>query len=114
MDILLIVETKLDDSNKPGPVINSLELTVSLMAVVCYSTLIAIYQLNSLNLILRDVEKIDIEINLWKRKWFICGTYNPQGSNIGHQGSIIVHHLGQLGKLIDSNISKYEKYYPTR
>ena len=29
------------------------------------------------NVILFDVETINIEINLWKRKWFICGSYNP-------------------------------------
>ena len=53
------------------------------------------------NVILFDVETINIEINLWKRKWFICGSYNPQGSKIGH-------HLCELGKLIDSITSKYE------
>ena len=38
---------------------------------------------------------------LWKRRWLICGSYNPQGS-------IISHHLDQLGKLLDFNIRKYE------
>ena len=48
-----------------------------------------------------DIEIINIEINIWKRKWLICGSYNPQDSIIGH-------HLDQLGKLLDFNIRKYE------
>ena len=80
-------------------VINSLELNGGGLLLYVNSNIPA-KRIES-NLILHDVEKIDIEINLWKGKWFICGTYNPQDSNIDH-------HLGQLGKLIDSNISKYE------
>ena len=44
---------------------------------------------------------LNIEINLWKRKWFICGSYNPHSSKTGH-------HLGVLGKFLDSSVSKYE------
>ena len=50
---------------------------------------------------MHDIEIINIEINLWKRKWFICGSYNPKSSKIGH-------HLGILGKFVESNMSKYE------
>ena len=40
-------------------------------------------------------------INLWKRKWFISGSYNPHESKK-------VNHLDQIGKILDFNISKYE------
>ena len=48
-----------------------------------------------------DIEIINIEVNLWKRKWFISGSYNPHESKK-------VNHLNQIGKIPDFNISKYE------
>ena len=48
-----------------------------------------------------DIEAIAIEINLWKRKWLICGSYNPQENKI-------IHHLDRVGKLIDFYLSMYE------
>ena len=88
MDILLIVETKLDDSFP----INQVHIEGYQQLRADRSSnggVLLLYVNNNIptkriesNLILRDVETIDIEINLWKRKWFICGTYNPQNSNI--------------------------------
>ena len=50
-----------------------------------------------------DIEAIIIEINLWKRKWLLCGSYNP------HEG-MISYHLQHISKLIDFYISKYDNF----
>ena len=48
-----------------------------------------------------DIEAIIIEINLWKRKWLLCGNYNH------HEGSIS-YHLENISKLLDFYLSKYD------
>ena len=48
-----------------------------------------------------DIEIINIEVNLWKKKWLISGSYNPHESKK-------VNHFDQIGKILDFNISKYE------
>ena len=107
VDILLIVETKLDESlpinqfHIEGYQQFRVDRSSHGGGLIFYvSNNIPVKQIK-INAILHDIEIIYIEINLWKRKWFICGSYNPQSSKIGHR-------LGVLGKFVDSNMSKYE------
>ena len=98
VDILLIVETKLDDSftinhfhNEGYQQFRADRPSNGGSLLLYVNSNIPAKQIDG-NVIPPDVETINIEINLWKRKWFICGPYNPQGSKIGHR-------LGQLGRL---------------
>ena len=44
-----------------------------------------------------DIEIINIDVNLWKRKRFISGSYNPHESKKAN-------HLDQIGKILDFNM----------
>ena len=107
VDILLIVETKLDDSFpiKQFYIEGSQQFRLDRSShggglILYVRDNIPIKQLKQF-CIHDDVEAIAIEINLWKRKWFICGSYNPQENKI-------IHHLDHVGKLIDFYLSMYE------
>ena len=83
IDILMITETKLDDSfpinqfRIDGFQIFRFDRSSNGGGIIFYiRDNIPAKQLN--NYILpNDIEAIIIEINLWKRKWLICGSYNP-------------------------------------
>ena len=50
-----------------------------------------------------DIEVIIIEVNLWRRKLIICGSYNPHENTISY-------HLNNLGKFIDSYMRKCDNF----
>ena len=49
----------------------------------------------------KDFEAIIIEINLWKVKWLLCGSYNPKENTISY-------HLDNISKVLDYYIYKYD------
>ena len=51
----------------------------------------------------QPIEGFYIEINLSKKKWLLCGTYNPHRSNIGN-------HLDSLSKNLSLFSSAYDNY----
>ena len=103
VDILLIVETKLEDSFP----INQFYIGYQQFRSADRSSHgggLILYVRDNIPTkqfcIYNDIEAIAIEINLWKRKWLICGSYNPQENKIIH--------LDHFGKLIDFYLSMYE------
>ena len=50
-----------------------------------------------------NLECLFVEINLYKKKWLIVGTYNPCESKISH-------HLGIMRKRIDKFLPKYDNF----
>ena len=50
------------------------------------------------------IEAFYIEINLWKKKWLICGTYNS------HRTTTIDSHMDSLSKNLALYQSTYENY----
>ena len=47
------------------------------------------------------IEGFFIELNLRRKKWLLCCSYNPKYSQISH-------HLKELGKDLDVSASKYD------
>ena len=107
IDILLIVETKLDDSfpmnqfRIDGVQLYRLDRCSHGGGIFLYirdnipAKGLKQYKLPT------DIEAIIIEINLWKRKWLLCGNYNP------HEGRIS-YHLKNISKLLDFYLPKYD------
>ena len=107
IDILLIVETKLDDSfpmnqfRIDGFQLYYLDRCSHGGGLILYirdnipAKELKQYKLPNV------IEAIIIEINLWKRKWMLCGNYNP------HKGRIS-YHLENISKLLDFYLSKYD------
>ena len=52
----------------------------------------------------QPIEGFYIEINLRKKKWLLCGTYNPHRNNIGN-------HLDSLRKNVALYSSAYDNYF---
>ena len=105
MDILLISETKLDDSFPSAQFLLDgfskpyrLERCSNGGGILLYirddipSRLLS----NS-----NKTESIFTEINFRKKKWLICASYNPHKSNISN-------HLHHLGKGLDNYIGNYD------
>ena len=107
VDILLIVETKLDisyhmnqfriqgfqhfrldRSSKGGGLIMYIRDTIPANQLTQHQ-------------IPKDFEAIIIEINLWKVKWLLCGSYNPKENTISY-------HLDNISKVLDYYIYKYD------
>ena len=51
----------------------------------------------------KDIEAMFVEINLRKKKWLLCVSYNPHKS-------LIEKHLGAIGKNIDLCSGIYENF----
>ena len=107
VDILLIVETKLDisyhmnqfriqgfqhfrldRSSKGGGLIMYIRDTIPAKQLTQHQ-------------IPKDFEAIIIDINLWKVKWLLCGSYNPKENTISY-------HLDNIAKVLDYYIHKYD------
>ena len=61
------------------------------------------YYLVLLSIENQPIEDFYIEINLRKKKWLLCGTYNPHRNNIGN-------HLDSLSKNLALYSSAYDNY----
>ena len=106
VDILLIVETKLDDSFPINQFYIGYQQFISDRS--SHGGGLILYVRDNIPTKQRkqfcihdDIEAIAIEIYLWKWKWLICGSYNPQEKKI-------IHHLDHVGKLIDFYLNMYE------
>ena len=61
------------------------------------------YPLNFYQLKINLFEGFYVEIDLRKKKWLLCGTYNPHRSNVGN-------HLDSLSKNLALYSSAYDNY----
>ena len=100
MDILLISETKLDDSFPSAHLLLN-GFTKLYRLTRCsnggFSDDIQSRLLSNSN----KTESIFAEINFRKKKWLICASYSPHKSNISN-------HLHHLGKGLDHYIGNYD------
>ena len=94
MDILLISETKLDDS---FPTAQFLDRCSNGGGILLYIRDDITSRLLSIS---NKTESIFAEINFSKKKWLICASYNHHKSNISY-------HLHHLGKGLDNFIGNY-------
>ena len=109
IDILLISETKLDDSFPSVQFLikgfsapyrfhrNSMSGGLLFYIREEIPSKILTYSSNC------DIETLLVEINLRKRKWLLNGSYNPNKSQISH-------HLECLNSLLDEHSKKYENF----
>ena len=51
-----------------------------------------------------SIEGIFLEINLRKKKWLLCGSYNPHKN-------LISHHLSVISKSLDTLLTKYDNAF---
>ena len=109
IDILLISETKLDDSFPSAQFLikgfsapyrfdrNSKGGGLLFYIREDIPSKILTYSSNC------DIETLLVEINLRKRKWLLNGSYNPNKSQVSH-------HLECLNSLFDEHSKKYENF----
>ena len=50
-----------------------------------------------------NIESLFVELNIRKKKWLLCGTYNPHYNTISN-------HLSIIGKKLDILLSKYDHF----
>ena len=107
LDILLISETKLDDSFPSAQFLLDgfskpyrLDRCSNGGGILLYirDDIPARLLSNS-----NKTESIFVEINFRKKKWLICASYNPHKSNISN-------HLQQLSKGLDNYIGNYDNF----
>ena len=105
LDILLISETKLDDSFSSAQFLLDgfskpyrLDLCSNGGGILLYIRDDILSRLLSNS---NKTESIFAEINFRKKKWLICASYNPHKSNISN-------HLHHLGKGLDNYIGNYD------
>ena len=105
LDILLISETKLDDSFPPAQFLLDgfskpyrLDRSSNGGGIFLYvrDDIPSLLLINS-----NKTESIFAEINFRKKKWLVCASYNPHKSNISN-------HLHDLSKGLDNYIRSYD------
>ena len=106
MDILLISETKLDNTFPPGQFFRSgysephrLDRTANGGGLLLY--LRSDIPVKPLPLINNKIECIMVEITISKKKWLVIGTYNPNKS-------MILNHLSVLEESLCHYLSLYD------
>ena len=60
-------------------------------------------KLLNISYIRSDIEFLGIEVNLRKVRWLVICSYNPHKNNISN-------HLENLSKLLNRNLSQYERF----
>ena len=108
VDILVISETKLDESFPPSQFhldgytpyrldrnCNGGGLMIYVREDIPSKT---VYVSND-----NSFEGIFLEINLRKKKWLLCFSYNPKKI-------LIETHLSNISKVLDANLAKYDQY----
>ena len=105
LDILLISETKLDDSFPSAQFLLDGFLKPYRLDRCSNGGGILLYIRDDIPSCLlsnsNKTESIFDEINFRKKKWLICASYNPHKSNISN-------HLHHLGKGLDNYIGNYD------
>ena len=106
LDIILLLETKLDDSYHSAQFIlkgygvpyrfDRNSRGGGLLFYICEDIFSKFLKLRSDS----NIESIRVEINLRKRKWFINGSYNPSKS-------FVTNHTECLNRIIDECSKKY-------
>jgi len=108
LDILLLSETKIDDSFLTGQFhIPGFSITYRSNrsnhggGLLLYTRNDIPSKLVNKFIMPNNVECIFIEINIYKKKWLVGGSYNPNKSNSNE-------YLNVLGKYLDEYLSKYD------
>ena len=108
VDALMISETKLDNSFPEGQFLISGYSSPFRFDRNCRRGDIILYVREDIPSKLfsienQPIEGFYIEINLRKKKWLLCGTYNPHRNNIAN-------HLDSLSKNLALHSSAYDSY----
>ena len=106
VDALMITETKLDDSF-PTTQFKIEEYHTFRLDQNEYGGGIALYvrdYIPSKFIPMKNSEGFFIELNLRKKKWLLCCTYNPSRS-------FISDHLSTIGNNIDLLLANYENFF---
>ena len=110
IDILLISETKLDDSFSPGQ-FKMCEFSMPYRYDIDSSSgglLLYIRDDIPNKLLKRDfgtnIENLSVEINLRKRKWFFNGSYNPHKNKIPNHQNYLYLVCSKYSKVYDDLI----------
>ena len=108
IDTLMISEKKLDNSFQEGQFFIPGYSSPYRFARNCREGGIMLYLREDipskfLSIENQPIEGFYIEINLRKKKWLLCGTYNPHRNNIGN-------HLDSLSKNLALYSSAYDNY----
>ena len=107
-DILMVTKTKSDNSFPQGQLLVPGFGSSYRFDRNCWGGGIMLYvrediPFKLLSIENQQIEGCYIEINLRKRKWLLCGTYNPHRNNIGN-------HLDSLSKILALHSSAYDDY----
>ena len=108
IDILMISETKLDKTFPEGQFLILGYSSPYRFDRNCRGGGIMLYLREDipsklLSIENQPIEGFYVEINLSKKKWLLCGTYNPHRNNIGN-------HLDSLSKNVALYSSTYDNY----
>ena len=108
VDVLMISETKFDNSFTEGQFLIPGYSSSYRFDRNCRGGGIILYVREDipsklLSIENQPIESFYIEINLRKKKWLLCGTYNPHRNNIGN-------HLDSLSKILALYSSAYDNY----
>ena len=108
IDILIISETKIDETFPISQFYISGYSKPFKLDSITYGGGILIYvnenipcKILKLHSFAEDIESIIFEINLHKRKWLLCGGYNP------HKNSI-EYFLDHISTALDTYVSSYD------
>ena len=112
VDVLMISETKLDNSFTEGQFLIPGYSSPYRFDRNCRGGGIILYVREDipsklLSVENRPIEGFYLEINLRKKKWLLCGTYNPHRNNIGN-------HLDSLSKFLALYSSANDNYIVIR
>ena len=109
LDIILLSETKLDDSFPSAQfILMHFSIPYWLDRNSNGGGLLLYYRENKLSKFLKikpdcNIESICVEVNLKKKKWFINGLYNPNKS-------FLSNHLERLNRIVDEYSKLYQNF----
>ena len=113
VDILMVTETKTDESFPTSQFIipgftspYRFDRTKDGGGILVYIREDIPSKLLNISYIASDIEWLGIEVNLRKVKWLVICSYNPHKNNISN-------HLENLSKVLNRNLSQYERFLCT-
>ena len=110
VDILMVTETKIDESFPTSQFIipgftspYRFDRTKDGGGILVYIREDIPSKLLNISYIASDIECLGIEVNLRKVRWLVICSYNPHKNNISN-------HLENLSKVLNRNLSQYERF----
>ena len=110
LDILMVTEMKIDESFPTSQFIipgftspYRFDRTKDGEGILVYIMEDIPSKLLNISYIASDIECLGIKVNLRKVRWLVICSYNPHKNNISN-------HLENLSKLLNRNLSQYERF----